>query len=119
MQMAQEIPIVLISPGDGEKIPPERGVEFVWTGTGLKGPYSLKIAEMKAGQSPEQAIMVNRAFFEKTGIATTSFRCQSEETKFIPLRKYAWIIASGHSDASRPRSFYIGAGEIFNKPLRK
>ncbi len=91
--------IILISPGDDEEIDPESVINFMWTGTGLKGPYSLVIKEVKSGQTNEQVMKENRTFYEKKDIKTTSFQYPQSEKKLEKGEKYAWIVKSGESES--------------------
>jgi len=87
--------ITLISPSDGEEIDAETGLNFMWVGTGLKGPYTFQIVEIKKGQTPEQAFKENRMFYEKDKIANTSFMYPIEALKMEEGKKYAWVIKDG------------------------
>ncbi|RPI19876.1 MAG: hypothetical protein EHM58_00355 [Ignavibacteriae bacterium] len=98
--------ISLINPGDGEEIRQEAGVNFLWTATGLKGPYTLTIKEVRSGQTNEQAMRENSKFFEKIDIKTTSFQYPSSEKKFEIGKKYAWKVSS-NSIESDVRPFLI------------
>lgn len=46
-------------------------ITFEWTSTGVKGPYTLKLFEVKKGQTPEQAMKNNKPVFLKEGITAT------------------------------------------------
>ncbi|RPI19277.1 MAG: hypothetical protein EHM58_02140 [Ignavibacteriae bacterium] len=84
--------IVLISPNDGEEIDANAGINFVWTGTGLKGPYTLQIVELKNGQTPEQAFKENRIFYSKEKIGNTSYQYPPDAPIIINGKSYTWMI---------------------------
>jgi len=85
--------ISLISPTDGEEIDAETGLNFMWVGTGLKGPYTLKIAEIKGSQSKEEAIKT-KGLFEKDKINSISFVYPGSAPKLMPGKKYAWMVTA-------------------------
>lgn len=39
--------ITLVSPSENEELKSENPINFMWTATGLKGPYTLTIKEIK------------------------------------------------------------------------
>ncbi|MEI6090133.1 MAG: hypothetical protein WCR42_06760 [bacterium] len=88
-------PPMLISPEDGAVIKPD-GVSFMWTGTGLKGLYNLKIVEVQGNQSPSEAMQRNSVWFEKKDIKTTNFIYPTSARKFEKGKKYAWQVIVGN-----------------------
>jgi hypothetical protein len=92
--------INIISPADGEEIKTEEtsGINFAWTGIGIKGTYTLRIVEMKDNQSKEAAMKENAAFFEKKNINTSSYNYQLNEKKFNEGKNYAWQVKNGNDN---------------------
>jgi hypothetical protein len=90
--------ITLISPEDGEDIDPRAGVNFVWTGTGLKGPYTLRIVELKGSEEPPppEAMKEHHPFFEQKEIKGNSFQYPITGPKFEAGKNYAWMVSSGN-----------------------
>ena len=94
--------ITLVSPSDGEEFLTGGGVDeeqmkylnFVWTATGLKGPYTLIIKELKNGQTNEQAMAENRVFFEKKDIKTSTYQYGLNDPKLDAGKKYVWGIVT-------------------------
>jgi len=84
--------ITLVSPSDNEELKSENPINFMWTGTGLKGPYTLIIKELKNGQTNEQAMAENRVFFEKKDIKTTNYQYGLNDPKLEAGKKYVWVI---------------------------
>lgn len=116
IEITSEGMITLISPGDGEEINPESGVMFVWTGTGLKGPYTLKIVEIAVKEEGLKRMKENRAFFEKEGISTTTFQYPLSAPKFENGKMYAWMVKAGNVE-SEVLPFLVINGQIINLNL--
>ena len=87
----------LISPSNEEEIDPKIPVTFSWMyskpSPGAK--YTLKIAEVKGEQSPEDALRINPAFFINENINKTIFNYPSSASKFLPGKKYVWQVTQG------------------------
>lgn len=88
--------ITLLTPGDGEEIPPGTPVNFSWTPLQKTDGYTLKIVEIRGEQSPEVAMKENRAFFEKKRMNRPLFQKPNPEKNFEEGKKYAWQIRSGN-----------------------
>ncbi|CAN5623409.1 hypothetical protein BH10BAC5_BH10BAC5_02990 [soil metagenome] len=87
----------LISPRNEEELKIDNPV-FSWMH--IKPPtsnltYSLKIVELKGDESPENAILKNKAFFEKEGIVQQLFQYPASAEKFVAGKKYAWQVSIG------------------------
>jgi hypothetical protein len=88
----------LVFPADGDEILPGTLPTFTWLPpmpTPQGAEYTLKIVEIIGNQSPEAAMNMNKAFFERKGIKTTMFQYPGSEKKFEEGRKYAWVISTG------------------------
>lgn len=82
----------LISPKDEEELNISNPV-FTWMhmkAPGSEQSYTLKIVELKGDESPENAMLKNKAFFEKEGITQQMFQYPSSAPKFEEEKKYAW-----------------------------
>ncbi len=89
--------ITLVSPSENEELKSENPINFMWTATGLKGPYTLTIKEIKKGQTNEQAMAENRVFFEKKDIKTTNYQYGLNDPKLEAGKKYVWGIGDSKS----------------------
>ena len=91
----------LITPSDGQEIDLKTPLMFTWSYSG-KMPadgYTLKIVEVKKGQTPESAMESNRAFFKNEGIRATTLSYPSSAPKFEKGKKYAWLIKSNEIES--------------------
>ena len=86
--------ITLISPADGEEIDIEQPLIFTWTTLPKAKDYTLKIVEIRTGQSPDAAMKENRELFMKDGIRTAVYKYPISEKKFEVGSKYAWQISA-------------------------
>ena len=88
----------LINPSDGQEIDTKTPVIFTWiySGQARTFNYTLKITEVKKGQTPESAMESNRAFFEEKGINSTTFQYPNSAPKFEKGKSYAWMVKSGN-----------------------
>ncbi|HEY5536897.1 MAG TPA: hypothetical protein VIL99_18420 [Ignavibacteria bacterium] len=97
-QILEDMRIIsLMSPSDGEKIDPKIPLTFTWMSPPLPKNtyYTLKIVEVRAGQSPEMAFKLNTSWFEKTDIKTNSFSYPKVAKPFETGNKYAWGVSFG------------------------
>ncbi|MBE2256768.1 MAG: hypothetical protein IAE65_11265, partial [Ignavibacteria bacterium] len=85
----------LLTPENNSSIEPDEPIVFSWMDLSSKGPYKIKIVEIKGDESPENAMLKNKAFFEKEDIRTTMLQYPSSAPKFIEWKKYAWNVESG------------------------
>lgn len=92
-----EAEISLLTPDDKIQIGTDESVSFTWVVLGEKsgGPYKIKIVELKGDESPENAILKNKAFFEKEGIRSTTFQYPSSAPKLEAGKSYAWMVSTG------------------------
>ncbi|CAN5471622.1 hypothetical protein BH10BAC5_BH10BAC5_12510 [soil metagenome] len=84
----------LISPRDEEELSIANPV-FTWMymqAPGSNQTYSLKIVELRGEESPENAMLKNKAFFEKEGISAQLFQYPNSAPKFEKGKKYAWSV---------------------------
>jgi hypothetical protein len=87
----------LISPRDEEEL---RNDNPVFTWMHMKAPgsiqtYKIRIVEIKGNESPDNAILKNKAFFEKEGISQQLLQYPSSALKFEEGKKYAWQVSIG------------------------
>jgi len=93
--------IKLISPeghgGTGDEGSGEEGdlITFKWSAPDIKGPFYIKIVEIKDRQSPDEAMQKNQAFFEQKNIDGTTFHYPESAPKFEAGKKYAWVVSCG------------------------
>lgn len=80
------------------------------TVTATQAGYKIKIVEIFGDQSPENAILKNKAFFKKEGIRNTTFQYPSSAPKFVAGNKYAWSIGAG--DWQSDGAFFQVAGVL-------
>ncbi|MCW3073617.1 MAG: hypothetical protein JWP69_686 [Flaviaesturariibacter sp.] len=107
----QEHRISLVSPTDGEVIPPGKAPQFSWFlsdpapgaetdhSSGSNQLYKIKIVEIKGDESPEEALRSNKPHFEKDSLIRLSFEYPSSAPKFINGKSYAWNVET--SDQQR------------------
>lgn len=87
----------LISPKDEEELKIDNPV-FTWMhmkAPGSSEGYKIKIIEIKGDESPENAMLKNKAFFEKEGIREQLFQYPASAPKFEEGKKYAWMVSVG------------------------
>jgi hypothetical protein len=97
-----EAEITLLTPDNKIQIGADEPVIFSWAVLGGKseGPYKIKIVEIKGDESPDNAILKNKAFFEKEDIRMTTFQYPSSAPKFKEGKTYAWQISTGKIKSS-------------------
>jgi hypothetical protein len=86
--------IALVSPDDGAVVS-ENNPKFLWlplTGGTKTITYSLKIAEIPKGQSPEEAISKKISFFEKKDIESSMLIYPVSGKNFDSDKDYAWQV---------------------------
>lgn len=108
--------IALIAPGDGENIDPGTlpGISFAWTGTGLKGPYTLRIVELKGSQSQEQAMKENRPVLDKKGITITSYQYSAADPRLEKGKNFVWMVKAGETESDIYSFFVSPQGDSIN-----
>ncbi len=86
----------LISPRDGATLPKEEKYpQFTWTPPMPKPAnltYELRIVQILAGQTREQAMAANPAWYEKKGITATNLRYPSSARALEEGAEYAWQV---------------------------
>ncbi|MBX7047016.1 MAG: hypothetical protein K1X86_14390 [Ignavibacteria bacterium] len=85
----------LISPRDEEELLIDNPV-FTWmhmNAPGSNQKYTLRIVELKGDESPENAMLKNKAFFEKEGITQQMLQYPSSAPKFEEGKKYVWMVS--------------------------
>ena len=103
----------LISPPDGASLSEgQTNPVFTWTRP-MPAPseavsYSIKMVEVIARQSKEQALQTNRAWFEQEGIQTTSLPYPTSAQRLEKGKTYAWQVAARTGDGRE-----IGKSEIW------
>jgi hypothetical protein len=88
-------PPTLVSPANEETIDEKQQLIFTWmppmpTPQGVN--YKIKIVEIIGNQSPEDAMLRNKAFFEKEDIRSTMFQYPLSSRKIEAGKKYAWAV---------------------------
>ena len=88
--------ITLLTPDNNENINPSDAMTFSWAVLGAKtaGHYKIKIVEITGDESPENAMLKNKAFFEKEDIRTSTFQYPTSAPKFKE-GKYVWRVFVG------------------------
>ncbi len=90
-----DVSLNLISPENNSKIKGEEPLVFNWVLIGTQSTgYKIKIVEILGDENPENAMLKNKAFFEKEEMKLNSLRLPSS-VKIEPNKKYAWQITSG------------------------
>lgn len=92
------IPPHLIAPYHGEELTEPRPF-FVWSppvipGNTIPVRYSLKITEIKNGETPELAIRRNQAYFQTGFVPSPIFQYPFAAKAFENDQKYAWTISA-------------------------
>jgi hypothetical protein len=90
--------------------------EFVWTTPNPPSPgvtYDLKLAEVMDGETPEEALLANRPWFEEKELRGTSRKYPTSAPK-LENGDYAWTVtafaADGQTATSDVRSFTLLPG---------
>ncbi|HBI01570.1 MAG TPA: hypothetical protein DDY18_08095, partial [Flavobacterium sp.] len=97
VEVDQESEITLLTPENNSSIEPDEPIVFSWMDPSSKGPYKIKIVEIKGDESPENAMLKNKAFFEMEDLRTTTLQYPSSAPKFVEGKKYAWQINIGEN----------------------
>ncbi|HEX2786595.1 MAG TPA: T9SS type A sorting domain-containing protein [Ignavibacteria bacterium] len=95
IQKETEGEISLLTPGNNEQVAPDSPLIFSWMAIGDAGSYKIKIVEITGDESAENAMLKNKAFFEKEDIRMTTFQYPSSAPKFKNGVKYVWMIEAG------------------------
>ena len=86
----------LILPRDGAKLPQaEKYPVFGWTPPQPPVPgvkYAVRVAEILPGQTKEEAIRANKAWYEGKGVAGTTLRYPMAGRAFAAGKHYAWQV---------------------------
>lgn len=111
----------LLSPGNGAEINIDHPV-FTWTPPkpyvpGMHVSYNIKYVEVLPGQTPEEAILNNPAWYSATDIAQNMLQYPIDAQQLLMDRKYAWQVHAIDDDSKAD----LGATEIwsFHFPLQK
>ena len=91
--------LTLINPEDETEIDSKSPVTFTWSSGGKvpEGGYTLSIVELKDDQSPESAMKSNKAFFEQSGLRSSTFTYPNSGKGFVEGKTYAWFIKTGNT----------------------
>jgi hypothetical protein len=100
----QPDPPRLISPRDGTKLTREQKYPlFTWVGPPERGvTYELRIVEVLPGQTKEEAMRENQAWFEQGGIADPRFRYPPSGKGFDTSKTYAWQVIGLSGEGTIP-----------------
>jgi hypothetical protein len=105
--------ISLLTPGNEEEINTKAPLIFTWMSTNIQrdANYTLEIAEIREGQTPEVALQTNKLWFEKSEIKTPTFQYPSSAKTFDEGKKYVWYVSIDNirSDIS---TFTFGINEV-------
>ncbi len=106
----------LISPKAGKGIEVKRPI-FTWTKpaplpAGERVFYKFKIVEIYKGQTKEEAMRSNPAWYEEDRITRTSFQYPLKAKKLDPDRQYAWQVQSFY-EGGFPLGTNRGMSEIW------
>jgi pimeloyl-ACP methyl ester carboxylesterase len=106
----------LVSPKNGASLKSPYPL-FTWTGVtprNPKGVYQLRVVEVLAGQSPEEAMGANPAWFEDSEVTTPRLQYPISAPSLDSGKTYAWRV---RLDPSR---FHGAASEVwsFSFPVR-
>lgn len=85
---------VLVAP-ENASVQSGKNISFSWLPPApapRRVSYNLKIVELAGGQSPQEAIRRNPAYFQKSGITTSSFLYPFSARPFVAGKSYAWQI---------------------------
>jgi hypothetical protein len=88
----------LISPDDKKEIEVAKQILFTWTPLQEEKNYSIRIVELRKGQSIIDAIKTNKVFFEKKGIMQNLFQYPMTERDFDTSKIYAWQVTANQSN---------------------
>ena len=91
-------PPILINPTDESEVQEALPI-FTWTPPvptprGGRILYTLRIAEVLGRQTPYDALQSNPAFFEKSGIRTTTLQYPSSARSMQTNKRYAWRVTA-------------------------
>lgn len=95
IQIQSEAEISVLTPENNSSISTQEPIIFSWFSSlpsSSKNTYKIKIIEIKGDESPENAMLRNKAFFEKEDLRTTNFTYPSTGPKFESGKKYAWQV---------------------------
>jgi len=106
----------LISPKAGKKLEIKRPV-FTWTkpaplSATEKVVYKFKIVEIYKGQTKEEAIRANPAWYEEDRINRTTFQYSLRARELDPDKRYAWQVQSFYAEGF-PLGTNKGMSEIW------
>ena len=92
----------LISPRSGKGLETGRPI-FTWTKPApvpfdQRVLYKFKIVEVYKGQTKEEAIRANPAWYEEDGISRTSFQYPLRAKDLDPDRQYAWQVQAFYEE---------------------
>lgn len=100
--------INLSSPVNGSSITTSGDVKFTWSSTipnPTAGPtYKIRITEIIANESPEDAMRTNKPFFEKDSIERLFFSYPPSSPTLRIDRKYAWKVLTSTNVAAKDSS---------------
>ncbi len=104
-------PPILIAPIDESDVQETLPI-FTWTPpvpapAGSRVSYTLRIAEILGRQTPYDALQSNPAFYEKTGIPTTTFQYPPAARSMQNNKRYAWRVTAFSSNVS------LGESEVW------
>ncbi|MBL0176534.1 MAG: choice-of-anchor D domain-containing protein [Ignavibacteria bacterium] len=95
-------PPTLVSPSDGEKLPPGRQTTFTWlpaTPTPGNASYDIRIVEVMGAQTPVEAMKKNNPFYHKDGLNSTMHVYPASARPFVLGNTYAWQVTCGSAQS--------------------
>lgn len=114
ISIQSETQITLLTPDNKSKVDVNEPLLFSWF---LPIPatsgqtYKIKIIELKGDESPENAMLKNKAFFEKEEIRTATFQYPSSAPKLEVGKSYAWQVSTKDAKSEIFRFSQTGDGK--------
>ena len=110
---AQDTVPQLVTPANSETVSADESVLFTWlqpVESDSAQTYKIKIVEILGDESPEAAMIKNKAFFEKDSMPYLYFQYSDSDSSFVSGSYYAWRIEITGSEnlKSETRGFYFG-----------
>ena len=112
--------IILIQPGDGEKIDLEEKLTFPWIPLTPvpKDGYSIMVAEIRGNHSPQEAITNNLYYFTQDRIRSALIQYPLNAPKLKPNTRYAWKVTTteGGKEVLTSEIFTFSVGKSTSQP---
>lgn len=111
---------ILIAPPDESEVPMDYPV-FTWMSSVPPGPgqrilYQVRIHEMFATQTPQDAVSRNPAFLDVRDLSRTILQYPVSARKFTVGQKYAWVVSAYEESGSS--IINLGVSEVWTFVFR-